>query len=594
MPPSDRELPELHRAALEGDHARVESLLASGADPNEPCDHPNGEPDFLGMTPLMMAACSASPGTATLDVLLANGADPGAMTSRRQSALLYAARIVDANKVAALLHSIGSHPGLAWIATQALTRALESSKSREDPASTDCTRVLLDAIGDLTRPECARRALGVAVREGSVECLEILLDAGAQFDPGSRDALQLLAEAGSADVARWLIARGVDPTAEHRLDIPSPLEGRAPRPSLTRPAAFANVERRFGGDAIIAFLEAGIGVDVRGRHGATLLHAAAGAGNEPAVKALVAAGADPRAVDDGGQTPLHRAMRRRSLAVVDLLLDAGAEIDRRDAEGRTALHHASKNHREAAEIVSGLLERGADLEARDRRDRTPFLLAAERCSLAGLKALVAAGADIHNRALGLDALSLVEETAPSRWVAEKLDNLRERSWPSLAGPDRWNRIVVECERRRKSGVDSIEQAAGEIAKDHLPEDLPKMNRAMLGHEIERRLRGDPPPGVSLVAARSRTPGRPRVPRVHPRKLRRTRGRGLRCLIGRCTERDRRLPLRKSQPSKTTDPPSTASREMIRYEERQLSPPVRDCVGRPTLLAVPVLGGVRQR
>lgn len=78
-------------------------------------------------------------------------------------------------------------------------------------------------------------------------------------------------------------------------------------------------------------------------------YAAARAGNEPDVRALLAAGADPRAGDDRGRTPLHAAMRPPSLAVVDLLLDAGWEstvrTPRRRAQPHEALSFDAVRHR---------------------------------------------------------------------------------------------------------------------------------------------------------------------------------------------------------------------------------------------------------
>jgi hypothetical protein len=55
---------------------------------------------------------------------------------------------------------------------------------------------------------------------------------------------------------------------------------------------------------------------------------------------LIAAGADPDAVDMDGVTPLHRAVRTRCAAAVAALLDGGADAARRNKGGSTPLRLA--------------------------------------------------------------------------------------------------------------------------------------------------------------------------------------------------------------------------------------------------------------
>src|SRR3954464_5939480 len=72
------------------------------------------------------------------------------------------------------------------------------------------------------------------------------------------------------------------------------------------------------------------------RRGAQPLHYAADANHwEPAAQAdtiayLIAARADPAALDKSGVAPLHRAVRTRSLAAVRALLDGGANVRQRN------------------------------------------------------------------------------------------------------------------------------------------------------------------------------------------------------------------------------------------------------------------------
>ncbi len=75
--------------------------------------------------------------------------------------------------------------------------------------------------------------------------------------------------------------------------------------------------------------------------GDTALHLAAAAYRKAVVRKLVAAGADPNAVDKAGVTPLHRAVRNRCAAAVGALLEGGADPRRRNKSGSTARQLAS-------------------------------------------------------------------------------------------------------------------------------------------------------------------------------------------------------------------------------------------------------------
>lgn len=103
-------------------------------------------------------------------------------------------------------------------------------------------------------------------------------------------------------------------------------------------------------DIIELLLFGGADVAARNRRGAEPLHYAAdgnptGARWNPGKQAetitrLIAAGADPNAVDMGGVTPLHRAVRNRCAAAVRALLEGGADPSRKNGRGSTAMRLA--------------------------------------------------------------------------------------------------------------------------------------------------------------------------------------------------------------------------------------------------------------
>jgi hypothetical protein len=128
------------------------------------------------------------------------------------------------------------------------------------------------------------------------------------------------------------------------------------------------------------------------------LHWAAGTGQEAAVAALLASGADVNAPDADGMTPLHWAAMNGQLATVRRLLDAGADPRTPDALGRTPLHYAAFSDNSA--VLDALRAAGADVMAVDNRNETPLHLAARRFKPQALSWFIAAGADVNARNMG--------------------------------------------------------------------------------------------------------------------------------------------------------------------------------------------------
>lgn len=156
--------------------------------------------------------------------------------------------------------------------------------------------------------------------------LEALLAGGAELQPGSARARQVLAravESGSITHVRWLLDRG--------LDINAGL-GDSHRPALLMAAesgdrAMLGFLLRRGADTAAALY----------RNGRTALHAAA-LNNDPAViRDLLAAGAQVDVFDGQQHTALHLAAGRCLAASAAQLLAAGADplvVDRKGQNAR--------------------------------------------------------------------------------------------------------------------------------------------------------------------------------------------------------------------------------------------------------------------
>jgi ankyrin repeat protein len=161
----------------------------------------------------------------------------------------------------------------------------------------------------------------------------------------------------SLDVIEMLLAAGANPNARLRLAPP-----------------FRNIGNDRGLDGILGT-------------GTTPLLRAAKALDAPAVRALLAAGADLSLANSRGMTPTMAAaglgsvdadtrglyttenVQQRAIASLTLLLEAGGDITAPDSRGLTPLHEAARWGWN--DVVTFLVARGADLQATDRRGNTP-------------------------------------------------------------------------------------------------------------------------------------------------------------------------------------------------------------------------------
>jgi C2 domain/Ankyrin repeats (3 copies)/Ankyrin repeat len=104
-------------------------------------------------------------------------------------------------------------------------------------------------------------------------------------------------------------------------------------------------------------------------------------GGPGSVTALLAAGADVKAVDAVGRTPLHFATAFCAPSIAQLFIDNGADIGARDLGGRTPLHYAASfrvsslgEHNRVLDVL--LACPGVDVAAVDVDGNTPLHLAA--------------------------------------------------------------------------------------------------------------------------------------------------------------------------------------------------------------------------
>ncbi|MFF9347619.1 ankyrin repeat domain-containing protein [Streptomyces sp. NPDC014734] len=86
-----------------------------------------------------------------------------------------------------------------------------------------------------------------------------------------------------------------------------------------------DLARRGETDTLVAYVDAGVPVNLTNDRGDSLLMLAAYHGHATAVTALVERGGDPDRANDRGQTPLAGAVFKGEDAVIEALLAAGAD-----------------------------------------------------------------------------------------------------------------------------------------------------------------------------------------------------------------------------------------------------------------------------
>jgi len=364
----------LHLAATNGTASMLEIFLNAGADANIT--------NTNGTTPLMLAAASGS--VDAIKLLLDRGADVNARDlTNGQTPLMFAAAL---NRVPAVQLLLQRGASLT-----VLTKVSESKPNNSDRQARAGDQKTLAQVG-------GNSALHFAVREGHMEAVQTLIAAGANVNQlSATDAMTPLVQAivtGHFDVAKFLLERGADPNLATKKAGVTPLwaaiDARyAPRAWYPSP----NVEQETTShlDLIKLLLARGANPNARliekpwfrtfgdsnqpDPAGATAFYRAAQANDVPAMRLLVAGGANPTIPTKYGTSPLLAATgiqqdfqgsnfvpEARMETVRYLVEELSADINATDDRGYTALHAAAFLGRN--DIIHFFIAHGADVTAR--------------------------------------------------------------------------------------------------------------------------------------------------------------------------------------------------------------------------------------
>ena len=271
---------------------------------------------------------------------------------------------------------------------------------------------------NMSDPRAGATPLMQAAAVGSPGAMTLLLDNGAKVNAtNATGATALMWAATEIDKVRLLLARGAD------VNIASQ-RGRTALQSAARSDKSA---------AIVRLLLAA-GADPKAVDGAkaNALHAATRGNDTETIRLIVEAGADVNAVDFAGFTPLIHASANRNLEAIRLLLAKGADAKVRSGDGSfqkvkagtialgmwTPLTAAVSLA--SPELVKTLLDAGVGINVPDVRGMTPLMLAVatDRQNIDVIRLLIARGADVNAKsAAGETALDWAVKTGGKPAIA---------------------------------------------------------------------------------------------------------------------------------------------------------------------------------
>jgi uncharacterized protein len=390
----------------------VESLIKAGAKASTANQY--------GSTPLLEAAVT---GNATvIEKLLKAGANPNSGNADGQTALMILARTSNVDAVKVLLrHGANVNAVEQWHQQTALMWAAAESQPAmvklllQHGAKVDARSLLNNWQRMVTaEPRAQMRSVGgltpmlYAARQGCLECVKYLVEGRADVnlpDPEGVTPMIMAVTNFHFDIAAYLLSKKANPNTWDwwgrtplwaAVDLNTiPHGGRPDRPSLDDTTSIKMIELLLNAGAnpnaqlklFPPYRAVGPdrGADLMLTMGATPLLRAAKAADVPAIRLLLAHGANPNLPNIQGVTPIMAAAglgsneidtrgrfktQAQQVESIDLLVKAGGDINAHETRmGQTALHGAALFGYD--DVVKALVAHNADPKAKDAKGMTP-------------------------------------------------------------------------------------------------------------------------------------------------------------------------------------------------------------------------------
>jgi len=403
----------LHWAVYQNDVERVDRLLKAGANVKAANE--------FGATPLSEAAVGGDP--AIIEKLLKAGADPESPNADGQTALMVLARTSNVAAAQLLLKKKANvnaveqwrgQTALMWAAAQSqpeMVKLLVKHGANVNARSivNEWQRQVTAEPRAQARPAGGLTPLLYAARQGCLDCVKTLVDAKADVNMADPEGVTPLIVAVTNlhfDVAALLLKKGANPNKWDwwgraplycTVDLNTiPHGGRPDRISLDETTSLKMIELLLDAGAnpnaqLKLFppyraLGPDRGADMMLTIGATPLLRAAKAGDVPAIKLLLAHGANPNLPNISGVTPIMAAAglasneidtrgrfktQAEAVESINLLAKAGADVNAHETRsGQTALHGAALWGWN--DVIKALVANKADLDAKDAKGMTPL------------------------------------------------------------------------------------------------------------------------------------------------------------------------------------------------------------------------------
>ena len=341
----------LTRAAKRGYHAVVATLISHGASINT-----RGE---AGETPLHSGVHSGN--ETVVNSLIQAGASVDAKDWDAKTPLNRAASRNDEAVAKTLLCNGASLDIIDYKGRTPLFSAIEGS-------SVNIVNMMLDRGASIDVRDCdGQTPLFSAIQGSSVDIVNMMLDKGASTDVRDHEGLTPLSFAALRNYGQMvklllqkvqhagfsdLKSTNLEPDSEHMQELMAnilSMEVSSPDIKVSQGMTLLHWAAGKGQDKRVQkLLEQGASVDQRDDHGNTALAEAVGYGHAEVVRVLLDNGALVNCRDDTGHTPLHWAAMSLEEEIIQMLLDAGADPNAINHDGLKPLDGAEEHDFEAA------------------------------------------------------------------------------------------------------------------------------------------------------------------------------------------------------------------------------------------------------